>query len=231
MIEIKYLKELPIRLLNSNKNLLDINGADIYVDKDLNRFAFIEFKNNNKKPLFALYFVLKQYDANGSFISEIKFSLPNIYYKRGKFVNEIPVKLDEECDGVELFITYAEFSNIYFYKDKTSKIPALGLEIQNYFESVPDQISKSVAENVAEVKEAPSNESEEVSTTEAVEGAPSEETLKQAEEVKPEEETPVTEFAIVRQKKTMPALTGIICVVLCIGFFYLGLFIMTALVI
>ena len=49
MTEIKFLKDLPIKLTNTNKSVLVVLGGDIYYDSDGNRYGFISFRN----PIFS----------------------------------------------------------------------------------------------------------------------------------------------------------------------------------
>lgn len=121
MLELKYFKELPCRTLNTNTSCIQLAGADIYNDKDGNRYAFISVKNNYHKPFFSLYLYIKEYDSSGTFLKENKFSIPNIYGTRGVHVINEPILLEKGCDGIEVFIYFAEFTGRNFYNDKFTK--------------------------------------------------------------------------------------------------------------
>lgn len=121
MLELKYFKELPCRSLNTNTSYIQLAGADIYNDKEGNRYAFISVKNNYRKPFFSLYLYIKEYDSSGTFLKENKFSVPNFYGTTGIHVINEPILLEKGCDGIEVFIYFAEFSGHNFYNDKFTK--------------------------------------------------------------------------------------------------------------
>lgn len=178
MVEIKFLKELPVRSLNKSP-FIQLSGADIYVDKDANRFAFFGFKNYVRSPMFSLYLVIKQYDSFGSFIRETKFSLPSIYVPQGSYITEKPIRIADECEGCEVYIAYAEFATKQFYQDKLVKKSYLGEFTQDYFAGAPTSVSCSIKSNMVIQKEAPV--------------APKVEEVKKVEPFKAEEKAPVSE--------------------------------------
>jgi hypothetical protein len=126
MLELKFYKELPIRSLNQNHSFAEVKGADLYIDKEGNRFAFISFKNSYKTPLFSLYLHIKEYDSSGTFLKEDRFSIPNIYGTTGMHVINEPIPLENSCDGIEVYVYFAEYNKYNFYNDKFVKH---GLEI------------------------------------------------------------------------------------------------------
>lgn len=126
MLELKFYKELPIRSLNQNHSFAEVKGADLYIDKEGNRFAFISFKNSYKTPLFSLYLHIKEYDSSGTFLKEDRFSIPNIYGTTGMQVINEPIPLENSCDGIEVYVYFAEYNKYNFYNDKFVKH---GLEI------------------------------------------------------------------------------------------------------
>ena len=156
MVEIKFLKELPVRSLNKSE-LIKLAGADIYVDKDANRFAFFGFKNYSRSPMFSLYLVIKQYDSFGSFIRETKFSLPNIYVKSGTYVMEKPVRIADECEGCEVYIAYAEFATKQFYQDRLVAKSHLEDFTKDYFAGAPTSVSCSIGSNMVINQAAPAS--------------------------------------------------------------------------
>ena len=117
MLELKFFKELPCRSLNNNKSFVELAGADLYNDKEGNRYAFLSFKNNYKGPFFSLYLYLKEYDSSGTFLKENKFSVPNFYGKTGLHVINEPIELEKECEGIEVYIYLAEYVGKNFYND------------------------------------------------------------------------------------------------------------------
>ena len=121
MLELKFFKELPIRSLNQNHSFVEVKGADLYLDKEGNRYAFISYKNSYKKPVFSLYLHIKEYDSSGTFIKEDRFSLPTLYGATGLHVINTPIPLENSCDGVEVFVYFAEYNKYNFYNDKFVK--------------------------------------------------------------------------------------------------------------
>jgi len=118
MIEIKYLKDLPCKQINTNCNQMSLAGGDLYVDCNGSRFVFLGFKNLNREPCFSLYLELKQYDSSGILIKTSKFRFPSIYAPKGLYVTEEPIPVERECNGCEVYISYADFANHIFFEDK-----------------------------------------------------------------------------------------------------------------
>lgn len=118
MLELKFFKQLPCRSLNNNKSYVELAGADLYNDKDGNRYAFLSFKNNYRGPFFSLYLYLKEYDSSGTFLKENRFTVPNFYGKTGLHVINEPIEVEKECEGIEVFIYLAEYVGKNFYNDK-----------------------------------------------------------------------------------------------------------------
>ena len=121
MRELKYYKDLPVRSINKVHYPLMVAGADCYIDVQGNKYAFISFRNAGKKPFFSLYLYIKEYNAAGSLIKETKFSMPNTYGRRGLFITPEPVAIEQECEGIEVFISLAEFTGKTFYNDYWTK--------------------------------------------------------------------------------------------------------------
>ena len=177
MRELKYYKELPVRSINKITYLIALAGADCYIDIQGNKFAFISFRNAGK-PFFSLYLLLKQYNGSGSLIKESKFSIPSTYAKKGLFITPEPVPIEQECEGVEVYIQLAEFAGKTFYNDSWTRKGA-----ESYLEApkvtstsfVPftvqptkDELLKAEAEGTVKVEEPASAPVEE-----KVESAPS----------------------------------------------------------
>lgn len=120
MRELKYYKELPVRSVNKITYPIALAGADCYIDIQGNKFAFISFRNAGK-PFFSLYLLLKQYNGSGSLIKESKFSIPSTYAKKGLFITPEPVPIEQECEGVEVYIQLAEFAGKTFYNDSWTR--------------------------------------------------------------------------------------------------------------
>lgn len=189
MVEIKFLKELPVRSLNKSA-LIELKGADIYVDKDANRFAYFGFKNYSRSPMFSLYLVIKQYDSFGSFIRETKFSLPSIYVPRGSYVTEKPIRISDDCEGCEVYIAYAEFATKQFYQDRLTNKSHLEDFTADYFAGAPASVTCSINSNIVIQKETPKAAPvEEAKTVEPfVKPAPEAEEEKASEPVSPSKE-------------------------------------------
>lgn len=197
MVEIKFLKELPVRSLNKSK-IVQLNGADIYVDKDANRFAFFGFKNVMRSPMFSLYLVIKQYDSFGSFIRETKFSLPSIYAPHGNYVIEKPVRISDECEGCEVYVAYAEFATKQLYQDRLASKSHLQDFTGDHFFGAPTSVTCSINSNIVIQKEAavaaPVEEKKSVEPFKAPEEAKVETLVAPvSEEVSAEENKPVFE--------------------------------------
>lgn len=121
MIEIKFLKQLPCRSANKNTSVIVLRGADLYVDKDGNRFAYIALTNNFKSPFFSLYLHIKEYDVTGTLIKEDRYVNASTYGPTGMYVTKEPIQVEKECDAIDVFISLVEYQNYTFYQDRLSK--------------------------------------------------------------------------------------------------------------
>lgn len=184
MRELKYYKDLPVRSINKITYPIALAGADCYIDIQGNKYAFISFRNAGK-PFFSLYLLLKQYNGAGSLIKESKFSVPSTYAKKGLFITPEPVPIEQECEGVEVYIQLAEFAGKTFYNDSWTRKGA-----ESYLEApkvtstsfVPftvqptkDELLKAEAEgspSPAKVEEAPVVEEVKVEGPTSEEAAP-----------------------------------------------------------
>lgn len=111
MREIKFLKDLPIKLTNGGSATLSIVGGDIYYDSEGNRFGYITFTNLNKSPLFAIQLFIKEFDIDGKFIRENEYFEGSSYYEKGEFVNKNPLVLDRACEAIEITIVKLTYNN------------------------------------------------------------------------------------------------------------------------
>lgn len=118
MIEIKFLKDLPIKLTNTNKSVLTVLGGDIYYDSDGNRYGFISFRNPNKSPVFALQLAIREYSVDGKFIRDNELFESYTYYPTGDFVINEPILLDKEAEAVEVTIVKITFRKSNFINDR-----------------------------------------------------------------------------------------------------------------
>lgn len=118
MKEIKFLKDLPIKLVNQNQSYINIAGGDVYYDKDGNRFAFITFKNLTKSPVYSLQISYREYSAEGKLIKDGEFFIPYMYEATGEFVNEEPIEIDQQTEAMEIFISKAVFDKNKFENDR-----------------------------------------------------------------------------------------------------------------
>lgn len=118
MKEIRFLKDLPCKLCNSNKGVINLLGGDIYYDKDGNRYAYLTFENLLQSPLFFFQASVKEYSGEGKLIKENELIIPYLYAPRGEFVNELPLEIDNETEALELLIVKATFDTQNFIDDK-----------------------------------------------------------------------------------------------------------------
>ena len=117
-----YIKDLPVKLSNENKNVLDLEGATLYLDEEANRYAYVCLNNLTKRPAFALILDLIQYDVGGHLIKKEKYYVPHCFLDHGKNVLEKPINIDKECEAMEINIALAIFSNRVFANDEIRKI-------------------------------------------------------------------------------------------------------------
>ena len=189
MRELKYYKELPIRPLNKISYPLSVVGADCYIDINDNKYAFISFRNADRKPFFSLYLFIKEYNAAGTLIKETKFSAPNVYAKRGLFIIPEPVEIEGDCEGIEVFIQLAEFSNRTFYNDCFTRRGAenlLAAPKVTSTSSVPFEVQSTKEELLAAEKAEQAKEEPKVEEAAPVVEEPKVETPKVEEEKKEE---------------------------------------------
>ena len=118
MIEIKFLKDLPIKVANTNKSVLTVLGGDIYYDSEGNRYGFISFKNPNKSPIFAMQLAIKEYSVDGKFIRDNELFEGYTYYPSGEFVINQPILLDKETEAVEINIVKLTFKKFNFVNNR-----------------------------------------------------------------------------------------------------------------
>lgn len=120
MKEIKFLKDLPIKLTNPATNVLTVVGGDIYYDAEGQRYGYLTLQNLNKSPIFAIQLFIREYSIDGKFIRENEYFEPYAYYVSGQFVNNNPVLLDKETEAIELTIIKVTFNNFNFVNGRMS---------------------------------------------------------------------------------------------------------------
>ena len=118
MKEIKFLKDLPIKLMNTNKSVLSVVGGDIYYDNDGDRFGYITFKNLEKSPIFSLQLFIREYSIDGKFIRDNEFFESYTYYPKGDFVINEPILLDKETEAIEVTIVKLTLNRHNFVNDR-----------------------------------------------------------------------------------------------------------------
>lgn len=118
MVEIKFLKDLPIKLTNNNKSVLTVLGGDIYYDSDGNRYGFISFRNPNKSPIYAMQLAIREYSVDGKFIRDNELFEGYTYYPTGDFVINQPILLDKEAEAIEVTIVKLTFRKSNFINDR-----------------------------------------------------------------------------------------------------------------
>ena len=114
MKEIRFLKDLPLKLTNGGSNILSVIGGDIYYDSEGNRYGYVTFSNLNKSPIFAIQLALKEFNIDGKFIKENEYFEPYTYYEKGQFVNKEPIILDKETEALEITIIKITFDRQHY---------------------------------------------------------------------------------------------------------------------
>ena len=107
MTELKFLKDLPIKLTNSNKRVLSVVGGDIYYDAAGNRYGYITFNNLSSSPIFALQLFIREYSIEGKFVRDNEYFDPYIFYPKGNFVTNEPIPLDKDTEAIEVTVVKA----------------------------------------------------------------------------------------------------------------------------
>ena len=107
MKELKFLKDLPIKLTNNNKRVIGVVGGDIYYDAAGNRYGYITFNNLSSSPIFALQLFIREYSIDGKFVRDNEYFDPYIYYPKGNFVTNMPIPLDKDTEAIEVTIVKA----------------------------------------------------------------------------------------------------------------------------
>ena len=107
MKELKFLKDLPIKLTNNNKRVIGVVGGDIYYDAAGNRYGYITFNNLSSSPIFALQLFIREYSIDGKFVRDNEYFDPYIYYPKGNFVTNEPIPLDKDTEAIEVTVVKA----------------------------------------------------------------------------------------------------------------------------
>ncbi len=118
MKELKFLKDLPCKLTNVNKTYIGLTGADIYYDKDGNRFAFITFINLSKSPIFFFQAQIREYSNEGKLIKDNELVIPCMFATKGEFVNENPLEISSDTEAIEIYVNKVTFDRKNFINDK-----------------------------------------------------------------------------------------------------------------
>ena len=118
MTELKFLKDLPIKLANENKRAIGVVGGDIYYDAAGNRYAYVTFNNLSSSPIFALQLFIREYSIEGKFVRDNEYFDPYIYYPKGNFVTNEPIPLDKDTEAIEITIVKATFEKRNLINDR-----------------------------------------------------------------------------------------------------------------
>ena len=118
MTELKFLKDLPIKLMNENKRVLSVVGGDIYYDAAGNRYGYITFNNITSSPIFALQLFIREFSIEGKFVRDNEYFDPYIYYPKGNFVINEPIPLDKDTEALEVTVVKATLEKRNFINDK-----------------------------------------------------------------------------------------------------------------
>ena len=202
MKEIKFLKDLAIRLTNTNK-VIDVVGGDIYYDTDGTRYGYVTFKNTSKSPIFSLQLFIREYNVDGVFIKDNELFDAYCYYPVGEFVINNPIVFDKETEAIDITIVKITFNNRNFINDRfvgfkdsdyadlfqrkaPVKKPGSGTVFT--FSNAPRPAARPVAEEAPLDAEQPTAASGEAPVDEAIEQAPV------REAPAPQPEVPVSEI-------------------------------------
>lgn len=118
MKELKFLKDLPIKLTNENKRVVNVIGGDIYYDVNGNRYGYITFNNLSKSPVFSIQLFIREYSIEGKFIKDTEYFEPYTYYPHGNFVINEPIILDKETEAIEVTIVKITLNSQNFINDR-----------------------------------------------------------------------------------------------------------------
>lgn len=118
MKEIKFLKDLPIKLTNNNKRVLKVIGGDIYYDTDGNRYGYITFNNVSKSPIFSIQLAIREFSIDGKFVRDNEYFESYVYYPTGNFVINEPIVLDKDTEAVEVTVVKVTLESRNFIDDK-----------------------------------------------------------------------------------------------------------------
>ena len=118
MKELKFLKDLPIKLTNNNKRVIGVVGGDIYYDAAGNRYGYITFNNLSSSPIFALQLFIREYSIEGKFVRDNEYFDPYIYYPKGNFVTNEPIPLDKDTEAIEVTVVKATLDSRNFINDR-----------------------------------------------------------------------------------------------------------------
>ena len=129
MTELKFLKDLPIKLTNENKRVISVVGGDIYYDAAGNRYGYITFNNLGSSPIFALQLFIREYSIEGKFIRDNEYFDPYIFYPKGNFVINEPIPLDKDTEAIEVTVVKATLDKRNFIDDHF-----VGFKNEDYFD-------------------------------------------------------------------------------------------------
>ena len=118
MKELKFLKDLPIKLTNENRRVLSVVGGDIYYDAAGNRYGYITFNNLSSSPIYALQLFIREYSIEGKFIRDNEYFDPYIYYPKGNFVTNEPIPLDKDTEAIEVTVVKATLDKRNLINDR-----------------------------------------------------------------------------------------------------------------
>ena len=137
MIELNYLKDLPIKCINDNKQYIEVEGATLYIDEASNRYAYVAFVNKFKKPIFAMILFLNEYDINGHLIKKERYYIPHCYIAKGVYIIEKPIQIDNNCEALEVEVALAFYSNKVFAKNTLMNRDSVEFAFPRLSDNVP----------------------------------------------------------------------------------------------
>lgn len=157
MLELNYLKDLPIKYKNSNKKFIEAKGATLYIDNQANRYAFVEFQNKYR-PFFSLILFINQYDIGGHLVKGDRHYVPVCYGNKGSFILDEPISLEKDCEGIEVEVLLAVYSGKCFASERLVSPRQVNYDFPRMDSKAPLKSEGYANELFPEIKEAPTAE-------------------------------------------------------------------------
>lgn len=157
MLELNYLKDLPIKYKNNNKKFIEAKGATLYIDNQANRYAFVEFQNKYR-PFFSLILFINQYDIGGHLVKGDRHYVPVCYGNKGSFILDEPISLEKDCEGIEVEVLLVVYSGKCFASERLVSPRQVNYDFPRMDSKAPLKSEGYANELFPEIKEAPTAE-------------------------------------------------------------------------